>query len=118
MYKELNVKQLQKAMFRSEYFPTMVHKPDVATRKYFRGECDYLPLKEAVGRVAAEGALPYPPGIICVITGEIWTQQVVDYFLSLEEGINRFPGFAPEIQGVYLEDVNGRTTAHCYALKD
>ncbi|MCV6022948.1 ornithine decarboxylase, partial [Escherichia coli] len=64
MYKELNVKQLQKAMFRSEYFPQMVHKPDVATRKYFRGECDYLPLKEAVGRVAAEGALPYPPGII------------------------------------------------------
>ncbi|MEF1214679.1 ornithine decarboxylase, partial [Vibrio alginolyticus] len=107
MYKELNVKQLQKAMFRSEYFPQMVHKPDVATRKYFRGECNYLPLKEAVGRIAAEGALPYPPGIICVITGEVWTQQVVDYFLSLEEGINRFPGFAPEIQGVYLEDVNG-----------
>lgn len=45
MYKELNVKQLQKAMFRSEYFPQMVHKPDVATRKYFRGECDYLHLK-------------------------------------------------------------------------
>jgi ornithine decarboxylase len=118
MYKELNVKQLQKAMFRSEYFPTMVHKPDVATRKYFRGECDYVSLKEASGRVASEGALPYPPGILCVIPGEVWTQQVVDYFLSLEEGINRFPGFAPEIQGVYLEDVNGRTTAHCYVLKD
>lgn len=117
MYKELNVKELQKKMFRSEHFPEMIEKPDVATRKYFRGQCDYVALKDAVGRVAAEGALPYPPGIICVIMGEVWTKDVANYFLSLEEGINRFPGFAPEIQGVYLEDVEGRTTAHCYVLK-
>lgn len=118
MYKAQNVKQLQKEMFRCEHFPERVHNPDVANRLYFRGECDYVALKDAVGRVAAEGALPYPPGIICVVNGEMWTQRVVDYFLSLEEGINRFPGFAPEIQGVYLEDIDGHTTAHCYVLKD
>ena len=118
MYKAQNVKQLQKEMFRCEHFPERVHNPDVANRLYFRGECDYVALKDAVGRVAAEGALPYPPGIICVVNGEMWTQRVVDYFLSLEEGINRFPGFAPEIQGVYLEEIDGHTTAHCYVLKD
>ncbi|MCG3865335.1 MULTISPECIES: ornithine decarboxylase SpeF [unclassified Photobacterium] len=118
MYKQLNVKELQKRMFRCQHFPEMVYKPDIATQKYLRGECDYVPLKQALGRVAAEGALPYPPGILCVIMGEIWTDDVVNYFLSLEEGINRFPGFAPEIQGVYLEDINGRITAHCYVIKD
>ncbi|HIF9218125.1 TPA: ornithine decarboxylase SpeF [Photobacterium damselae] len=118
MYKALNVKQLQKDMFRSRNFPTMVHKPNIAVRKFIRGECDYIPLKDAVGKVAAEGALPYPPGIICVINGEVWSQKVVDYFLSLEEGINRFPGFAPEIQGVYLENCSNRVTAYCYVLKD
>lgn len=118
MYKLLDVKRLQKDMFRNKNLPPMVHKPNIAVRKFLRSEFDYLPLSEAVGKIAAEGALPYPPGIICVVNGEIWTQKVVDYFLSLEEGINRFPGFAPEIQGVYLENDNGRTTAYCYVLKD
>jgi ornithine decarboxylase len=30
-------------------------------------------------------------------------KQLKNYFQILEEGINKFPGFAPEIQGVYFE---------------
>ena len=118
MYKALNVKELQKNLFRCEYFPEMRIEPQEANIKYFRGECDYVALKDATGRVAAEGALPYPPGILCVIPGEIWTETVTQYFLALEEGINRFPGFSPEIQGVYLEEVDGRTTAFCYVIQE
>ena len=41
------------------------------------------------------------------------------YFLALEEGINTLPGFAPEIQGVYLQkDPDGRTRAYGYVLTD
>ena len=49
-----------------------------------------------------EGALPYPPGVLCVQPGERWSKTACDYFLALQEGINKLPGFAPEIQGVYI----------------
>lgn len=45
-------------------------------------------LSEAEGRVAAEGALPYPPGVLCVVPGEVWGGAVLRYFLALEEGVN------------------------------
>jgi len=41
----------------------------------------------------------------------------VKYFQALEEGINQLPGFAPEIQGVYLETINGKKKAFGYVLK-
>ena len=118
MYREFNVKQLQKDMFREDHFPEMCVNPQEANIRYFRGECNYVTIREAEGRIAAEGALPYPPGILCVVNGEVWTPTVTQYFLALEEGINRFEGFAPEIQGVYLEEKAGRTVAHCYVLKN
>ena len=70
-----------------------------------------------MGRVAAEGALPYPPGILCVVPGEVWGTEQRDYFLALEEGINLLPGFAPELQGVHLaEQPDGRLRAFGYVL--
>ena len=42
---------------------------------------------------------------------------VLQYFLALEEGINLFPGFAPELQGVYIEeDEDGRQVAWANVL--
>lgn len=38
------------------------------------------------------------------------------YFKILEDGINEFPGFAPEIQGVYFENVDNRIKAFGYVL--
>ncbi|MGU4650892.1 hypothetical protein MAY67_25445, partial [Escherichia coli] len=31
------------------------------------------------------GALPYPPGVLCVVPGEVWGGAVQRYFLALEE---------------------------------
>ncbi|MDA6076473.1 hypothetical protein O0544_06405 [Edwardsiella anguillarum] len=75
-------------------------------------------LAQAEGRIAAEGALPYPPGVLCVVPGEIWGGSVQRYFLALEEGINLLPGFAPELQGVYIQqDEDGRKRAYGYVIK-
>ena len=41
------------------------------------------------------------------------------YFKALEEGLNELPGFASEIQGVYLEkEDDGRIHAYGYVLKE
>lgn len=117
-YKERNVKALQKKLFRRASFPKTAMTPQEAHYEYIRNKAELVPLSEIKGRVALEGALPYPPGIICVVPGEIWSQAAQDYFLTLEESINRFPGFAPEIQGVYLEEHNGRIIGLGNVLKN
>lgn len=118
-YKSNNVKQLQKEMFRAEHFPTRVMQPQAAHYEFIRGNAELVALENAAGRVAVEGALPYPPGVLCVVPGEIWGDSVLKYFLALEEGINRFPGFSPELQGVYIQqDADGRKRAYGYMLAD
>lgn len=116
MYKSADVKTLQKRMFRNEFFPESAMSLQDAHQEYMRGNCELVPLKEIAGRIAMEGALPYPPGVLVVCPGEVWSETAANYFLALEEGINKLPGFAPELQGVYLEDVNGWTTAMGYVL--
>ncbi len=116
-YRSHNVKQLQRDMFRREHFPKKALNPQLAQIEYIRGNAEWLPLAEAKGRIAAEGALPYPPGVLCVAPGEVWDGPVHMYFMALEEGINRLPGFTPELQGVYLKYENGRTRTYCYVLK-
>ncbi|MBS0849296.1 ornithine decarboxylase [Citrobacter sp. JGM124] len=108
LYVSFDVKALQKAMFRKAGLPEMVMNPQDANREFIRGNVELVRLKDAEGRIAAEGALPYPPGVLCVVPGERWGGAALNYFLALEEGINRLPGFAPELQGVYSEtDTDG-----------
>lgn len=117
-YAGKDVKRLQKDMFRESDLPTVVMNPREAYLQFIRGHVDFVRLDEAAGRVAAEGALPYPPGVLCVVPGEVWGGAALAYFLALEEAINRFPGFNPELQGVYLRtDDEGHVHAYGYVLK-
>ena len=117
-YKDRNVSELQKKLFLHEYLPEYVKTPQEANFDFVRGHGELVPLTEAVGRMALEGALPYPPGVLCVQPGERWSETARDYFLALEEGINKLPGFAPEIQGVYITtQENGAKKAFGYVLK-
>lgn len=117
LYVSHNVKQLQKEMFRKAHFPVKAMEPQDAHMEYIRGNVELVPLSEIEGRIAAEGALPYPPGVLCAVPGEIWGGSVQRYFLALEEGINLLPGFAPELQGVYLRtNDDGRIQAMGYVL--
>jgi len=117
-YKDRNVSTLQQRLFSKEYFPEYVMNPQEANFEFQRNKGELVPLDEAEGRIALEGALPYPPGVICVQPGERWSKTACDYFLTLEEGINQLPGFAPEIQGVYItEQSNEYKQAYGYVLK-
>ena len=117
-YKSRNVSLLQQRLFLGEYFPDYVMNPQEANFEFQRNKGELVPLIEAEGRIALEGALPYPPGVLCVPPGERWSKTACDYFLALEEGINLLPGFAPEIQGVYItEQANGYKQAYGYVLK-
>jgi ornithine decarboxylase len=145
-YKQNDAKTYQKKLFRAEYLPkpAMVSEkfnwealgevaatlqeavtkslpqramtPQEANWELVKNNAKLVALEDIVGEVALEGALPYPPGIFCVVPGEVWNEVAQKYFLILQEGINEFPGFAPEIQGVYLEKENGRVKAYGYVL--
>jgi ornithine decarboxylase len=145
-YKKNDAKNYQKKLFRAEYLPkpamilekfnfgalgeaaatlqetiesslpVRAMTPQEANWELVKNNAKLVALEDIVGEVALEGALPYPPGIFCVVPGEVWNEVAQKYFLILQEGINEFPGFAPEIQGVYLEKENGRVKAYGYVL--
>ena len=116
-YKVRNVSTLQKELFLQDYFPKYAMNPQEANFEFVRGHGELVPLEEAEGRITLEGALPYPPGVLCVQPGERWSRTAQQYFLILVEGINQLPGFAPEIQGVYIQtEPDGRKRAYGYVL--
>jgi ornithine decarboxylase len=123
LYVSFDVKELQKEMFREKGFPQVVMNPQDAHSEFIRDNVELVPISQAEGRIAAEGALPYPPGVLCVVPGELWGGAVQRYFMALEEGINILPGFSPELQGVYVEKTVGwkRVMGYVFsknALKD
>ena len=115
-YKQNDAKTYQKLLFRRDSLPEYVMNPNEANIELKRNNAKLIPLNDIFGEIALEGALPYPPGVFCVVPGERWNIVAQKYFSILEEGINRFPGFAPEIQGVYLEKEDGKVRAYGYVL--
>ncbi|NDL64229.1 ornithine decarboxylase [Acerihabitans arboris] len=101
LYVSFDVKQLQREMFRRDHLPQVAMNPQEANMAFVRGDVELVAVSKAEGRIAAEGALPYPPGVLCVVPGEVWGGAAQRYFLALEEGLNLLPGFSPELQGVY-----------------
>ncbi len=69
LYVSFDVKDLQKAMFRKESLPHVAMNPQDANSAFIRGDVELVRISEAGGRIAAEGALPYPPGVLCVVPG-------------------------------------------------
>lgn len=113
-YKNNEAKTYQQKLFRAAYFPEQVISAQEANWELVRNNCKLVLLEDILGEVALEGALPYPPGIFCVAPGERWNEVSQKYFMILKDGINLFPGFSPEIQGVYLERENGKINAYGY----
>lgn len=118
-YRNNDTKEYQKKMFLAEHFPEEAMSPYDADKELMRNNAELVSLENIVGRIALEGALPYPPGIFCVVPGEKWNEIAQKYFLILQDGINKFPGFAPEIQGVYFKkQSDGKVKAYGYVLED
>lgn len=100
LYATHAVPQLLKCMFEHQHLPTPVVSVQEAHRRLVKGEIEAVPLHDAEGRIAAEGALPYPPGIFCIAPGERWGGPVLAYFKAVEAILNTAPGFAPWYHGV------------------
>lgn len=114
-----NIKLLQKQMFRKSHFPKRALSPQQANIEFVRGNIELLPLHQLQGRIAAEGALPYPPGVLCAVPGEIWDGAVLRYFQALEITLNQLPGFSTELQGVYIYDNNeDKKQIYAYVVKE
>lgn len=117
-YRRADVAHLQQLLFDRDYLPPIAVSAQEANLAFCRGEGEILPLAELAGRIALEGALPYPPGILTVVPGERWTETACRYFQALEDGIRNLPGFEPEIQGVHRRDTADGPRLFAYVLKE
>ena len=106
--------RLQQALFSEDHFPKAALTGRSAHQAFLKGERERIPLCEAKGRVSLEMILPYPPGITVLEPGEIWTDDVLSYFLFLQKYSSTFPDFSPEILGVHG---NGND-AYVWVLKE
>ena len=58
-------------------------------RDAFFARSHSVPLPTAIGCIAAESVIPYPPGIPAVVPGERLNEAVIDYLRSgLQAGMN------------------------------
>lgn len=118
MYSQSDFKTLQRDMFTEVHFPIALLSPQDANFELIKGNVELIPLSSAKGRVAAEGVIPYPPGIVCLAPGEQWGGAVFDYVMAIEAFMNAFPGFGSSIQGVHVRLENdGVSRLYGYVIK-
>lgn len=104
-------------MFRQQSFPSVVMNPRDAHSAYIRGEVELVRIRDAEGRIAAEGALPYPRRALRGTRGSLgWGGSTL--FPCAGRRREFVAGFSPELQGVYSEtDANGMKRLYGYVLK-
>ena len=95
---------LQQALFAESHFPKSPLTGHTASQAFIKGQRKKVPLHKALGEIALESILPYPPGIVVLAAGEQWTEEILSYFLFLEKYKKAFPAFAPEIVGVHGDE--------------
>ncbi|MBD5429467.1 putative ornithine decarboxylase [Lactobacillus sp.] len=117
-YKDSNTFTLQQELFAKSNMQNYTLLPKEADTFFIKNESELVDLSKVQGRIAAEGALPYPPGVFIVAPGEKWGAIDQKYFEVLVGAIERFPGFVPEIQGVYWnQSKDGKISVQAEVLK-
>lgn len=106
--------RLSQTLFAEDHFPKAALTGRSAHQAFVKGARERVPLPKAKGRVSLEMILPYPPGITVLEPGEVWTDEVLSYFLFLQKYSSTFPDFSPEILGVHG---NGND-AYVWVLKE
>ena len=106
--------RLSQTLFVEDHFPKAALTGRSAHQAFLKGARERVPLPKAKGRVSLEMILPYPPGITVLEPGEVWTDEVVSYFLFLQKYKSAFSDFSPEILGVHG---NGND-AYVWVLKE
>ena len=116
-YKSKNISEIQRNLSLKKNFPEYIMSPFEANVQFIKGNGELIPVSECEGRIALEGVLCYPPGIICIQPGEKWNKNAQNYFLSLEDIINNYPGFGIELQGAYEQKEEGKVRTYVIVLK-
>lgn len=117
-YRQNKTFTLQKELFAKPDMQNYTMTPESADQLFMKNQSELVDLKDIKGRVAVEGALPYPPGVFIVAPGEKWGDIDQKYFEVLVGAIERFPGFVPEIQGVYWnKNTDGTISVQAEVLK-
>lgn len=117
-YRDAETFKLQKYLFQAAAFePNYVLSPQAAEQQFKGNHGKLCLLSEAAGKIALEGALPYPPGVFVVAPGERWSLAAQHYFEVLLGAAAKFPGFEPEVQGVYYQ-LTEPTKAKIYVLDE
>lgn len=106
--------RLSQTLFAEDHLPKAALTGRSAHQAFLKGARERVPLCEAEGRISLEMILPYPPGITVLEPGEVWTDEVLSYFLFLQKYSSTFPDFSPEILGVHG---NGND-AYVWVLKE
>ena len=75
-------------------------QPKILTRvlqqRAVPAEKEFVPLKEAAGRVCASSIIPYPPGIPIVCPGEVIDEDVIEYIKERREAGEKVIGLTAE----------------------
>ncbi|WP_338231268.1 putative ornithine decarboxylase [Companilactobacillus muriivasis] len=117
-YRDNKTFTLQKELFAKTDMQDYTMTPAKADQLFMKNQSELVDLRDIKGRVAVEGALPYPPGVFIVAPGEKWADVDLKYFEDLVGAIERFPGFVPEIQGVYWnKNEDGSISVQAEVLK-
>ncbi len=78
---------------------------------------NWFACRKAEGRIAAEGACLTRRGVLCVAFRVKSGRFCPALPAPPRRRINLLPGFAPELQGVYIEEHDGRKQVWCYVIK-
>lgn len=106
--------RLSQTLFAEDHFPKAALTGRSAHQAFLKGARERVPLPKAKGRISLEMILPYPPGITVLEPGEVWTDEVLSYFLFLQKYSSTFPDFSPEILGVH----GSGNDAYVWVLKE
>ncbi|MNF22170.1 Ornithine decarboxylase, constitutive [compost metagenome] len=111
LFQHYQIQQLQSDIFSSVAAAQAKLTPYAANQAFVRGQSRLIDIADAVGCVAAEGVIPYPPGVMCIAPGECWNGTLVGYLAAVQALANIYPELAPHIQGVHHEQHDDGTVA-------
>jgi ornithine decarboxylase len=101
LYQKLRIELCQSSIFSSTASIRAVLTPYSANQEFIRGNFRSARIAEVANCIAAEGVIPYPPGIMCIVPGECWNEELVEYLMAVQALINLYPELSPHMQGVY-----------------
>ncbi len=116
LYVSFDVKDLQKAMFRQQSFPSVVMNPQDAHSAYIRGEVELVRIRDAKANCGRRGVALSTWRALRGTRGSLgWGGSTL--FPCTEEG-GICCRVTPELQGVYSEtDADGMKRLYGYVLK-